>query len=666
MDHFPEQRTHIGNYRLVKELGRGSMGTVYLAHQESLGRDLALKVMAPEFTRDAEFVERFRREGRVAANLRHPNIVRVFDADCRDGLYFIAMEYLGERNLRQVIEQSAPLPLGRSVRIAEQILSALAHAHEKGIVHRDIKPANVLLQDDDEVTLTDFSIAHIEAGSKLTQTGIMIGTPEYMSPEQFEGRGIDARADLYAAGLVLYEMLTGVNPFRGETTPQVMKAHILHRPDDPCSLVPSIPRALGSMLLKALEKDPAERYQTASEMREALFSAAGHNPSAEPLSTFLNSIERGDISMDEAIKATQMVKEAIDRGFKKRVSVLMVDLAGSSRIKVPNQTLMADQAFREYRATINSVLDERNCSDYNWSGDGAICIFQEARDAVVAGLTIQSELDRVAERHSHLPDRLRARIGINTGEVYMDPRRSLGEFASRTVDHAGHLEKDCVPGQVHVSEVTARLTEAMVDYEQLGVNRDGITVYRALRLKGAAAPHRPQQSLAAPPPPLPAPSTPAAVPTAVPPTPRAPAASTPGLAVAPAPAPSTAPMPPPSTQAPTPPQPVVGPGRPAVGLAPAARPEAPLGAQEFRLWWGWWVAFSSFLLMGLGQALRPNEAAKPFLGVGTLGLTIMVVLAPLAALYYLWQRRTDAAKQAGCAFFAFVGLFILAGTLMMR
>ncbi len=475
---FPE---HIGNYRLVRELGRGSMGTVYLAYQESLGRDLALKVLAPEFTRDDEFVERFRREGKIAARLRHPHIVQVFDASDRDGHYYIAMEYLGSRTLKDLMtHHNGKLPLRVAVALGEQLLNALSHAHAQGVIHRDVKPANILITDQDEAALTDFSIAKIKTANKLTQTGMMIGTPEYMSPEQFEGKKVDGRADLYAVGVIMYEMFTGIQPYRGETTPEVMKAHFFKRPPDVSTANPEVSQALSNVVMKALEKDPEHRWGSANEMRQALLEAGGASLAETSLDQFLAAVTSGKISLDDANSAREKVKAAIDQGYRKNLSIMMVDLAGSSKIKLPNQTLHADRAFRDYRATINAVLKAHGCTSFDWSGDGAICIFQTPLPAVSAGLEIQSLVEEVARRHPDLPDRLLARIGVQTGEVYLDPRRSLGEFASRTVDQAGHIEKDCPPGAVHVGESTMDQTKDRIRYEKVGTNRDNVTVYRAI------------------------------------------------------------------------------------------------------------------------------------------------------------------------------------------
>lgn len=266
----------IGHYHILRELGRGAMGTVYLARQESLGRDLAIKVLGPEFTRDKEFVARFKREGLISARLRHPNIVQVFDFSDRDGLYYIAMEYVGPSNLQQYIRQrGGKLGLGEAVRLTAQLLSALECAHERGVTHRDVKPANVLMSPENDAVLTDFSIASMQDAQRLTQTGAMVGTPDYMAPEQFDAKNVDKRSDLYAVGIVLYEMLTGRRPFEGDTVSSVMKAQLMQKPQPPIELEPTIPPSISDLILKAMEKQAELRFESAAEMRKALLEAVG-------------------------------------------------------------------------------------------------------------------------------------------------------------------------------------------------------------------------------------------------------------------------------------------------------------------------------------------------------------------------------------------------------
>jgi serine/threonine protein kinase len=272
-EEFPEA---IGPYRVLRELGRGAMGTVYLARQESLQRDLAIKVLAAEFTRDVEFVARFRREGLISSKLRHPNIVQVFDYSAQDNLYYIAMEYVGAEDLQAYLRgHDGKLPLSESVRLMGQVLSALECAHEAGVTHRDVKPANVLMSPRNDAVLTDFSIANMQEAQRLTQTGAMMGTPDYMAPEQFDAKHVDKRSDLYSVGVVLYEMLTGTKPFPGDTVVQVMKAQLMHTPPAPHTVDPSIPEGLSRAIMRALEKEPGGRFESASEMREAIFAGLG-------------------------------------------------------------------------------------------------------------------------------------------------------------------------------------------------------------------------------------------------------------------------------------------------------------------------------------------------------------------------------------------------------
>ncbi|MBX3171360.1 MAG: serine/threonine protein kinase [Candidatus Eremiobacteraeota bacterium] len=278
-EEFPET---IGPYKVLRELGRGAMGTVYLARQESLSRDLAIKVLAAEFTRDQEFVARFRREGLISSKLRHPHIVQVFDYSAQDNLYYIAMEYVGPEDLQAYLRaNNGRLPLAEAVRLMGQVLSALECAHEAGVTHRDVKPANVLMSPRQDAVLTDFSIANMQEAQRLTQTGAMMGTPDYMAPEQFDAKQVDKRSDLYSVGVVLYEMVTGERPFPGDTVVQVMKAQLMHVPEAPHKLDPNVPEALSLAIMKALEKQPQSRWGSAAEMREAIYAALGTAPPVE-------------------------------------------------------------------------------------------------------------------------------------------------------------------------------------------------------------------------------------------------------------------------------------------------------------------------------------------------------------------------------------------------
>ena len=269
----------LGNYEIVEELGRGGMAAVYRAHQPSLNRDVAIKVLAPQLSFDQQFVERFQREARAAAKLRHPNIVVIHDVARQQEIYYIVMELLEGRTLKQLIEDEGSLSPDRATRIAQQVAGALDYAHEQGFVHRDIKPANIFVGKNDHTTLTDFGIAKAATETQhLTRTGMLIGTPEYMSPEQAEGEMVDYRTDLYALGVVLYQMLAGRAPFQS-TTPHATLHAVIYEPPPPLrQLRPDLTPALESVVMKSISKQPADRYQSGGEMVAALRASLTGRP----------------------------------------------------------------------------------------------------------------------------------------------------------------------------------------------------------------------------------------------------------------------------------------------------------------------------------------------------------------------------------------------------
>ena len=264
----------LGNYQIVDELGRGGMAVVYRAFQPSLNRYVAIKVLPPHLGFDKEFVERFQREALASAKLRHPNIVVIHDVGHQQGIYFIVMELLEGRTLKQLIEQEGALSVERANRIVEQLAAALDYAHQQGIVHRDVKPANIFVGKDDHTTLTDFGIAKAASeAQQLTRTGMLMGTPEYMSPEQAEGEKVDYRTDLYALGVVLYQMLVGQVPFRG-TTPHAILHAVIYDPPAPLRQIrQDVSPAIETVVLKAIDKRPERRYQSGAELTKALAEA---------------------------------------------------------------------------------------------------------------------------------------------------------------------------------------------------------------------------------------------------------------------------------------------------------------------------------------------------------------------------------------------------------
>jgi eukaryotic-like serine/threonine-protein kinase len=268
-----EGRTLDGRYQLGSLLGAGGMASVHLATDRVLQRQVAVKVLSPPDAQDPLFVERFRREARAAARLSHPNIVSVFDSGSDAGLHYLVMEYVPGESLAQLLQRQGPLAPRRAAELAVQVCAALAAAHAQGLVHRDVKPGNVLIGADGRVKVADFGIVKASALMTLTGTGTVLGTAAYLSPEQARGGPVDARADLYGLGCVLYELLTGSPPFGlGADSAQVAIAarHVSEPPKPPSLRNPQVGPALDAVVLTALAKQPDQRYQSTIEMQDAL------------------------------------------------------------------------------------------------------------------------------------------------------------------------------------------------------------------------------------------------------------------------------------------------------------------------------------------------------------------------------------------------------------
>jgi len=277
-------RRLIDQYVLVEKIGEGGMGAVYLADQPTMGRRAVVKLLHPALSRDAQVAARFNLEARAAAALNHPHIVTVYNYGALDdGVLYLAMEHLDGRDLERAIIESQRLSAARAVHIARQICDALGEAHARGVVHRDLKPSNVMLvtrgRDDEFVKVLDFGIAKVR-GVALTHSGMVFGTPEYMSPEQLRGRELDGRSDLYALGVVLFEMLSGRLPFAVTTPEQLMTAHLEALPPSLSEVAPEaeVPRELEALVARLLAKDPAARPASAEELSELLAAALGDAP----------------------------------------------------------------------------------------------------------------------------------------------------------------------------------------------------------------------------------------------------------------------------------------------------------------------------------------------------------------------------------------------------
>ena len=291
-------------YRLERKLGSGGMADVWLAEDQELGRRVAVKILHERYSNDEQFVERFRREATHAAGLSHPNIVSIFDRGVADGSYYIVMEYIEGRTLKELVVTRGPCPVPVAISYTRQILAALRYAHRNGIIHRDIKPHNVLVDREGRVKVADFGIARAGA-SEMTEAGSIVGTAQYLSPEQARGAPVDESSDLYSTGIVLYELLTGTVPFTGETPVEIAMKHLSQTPEPPSTRRAEIPHDLDLVVLRALAKEPSDRYRSAGDLDRDLELVARGEAVGSETETAATMVLSGAGAMD-ATAATRV------------------------------------------------------------------------------------------------------------------------------------------------------------------------------------------------------------------------------------------------------------------------------------------------------------------------------------------------------------------------
>jgi serine/threonine protein kinase len=263
-----------GRYRILDELGRGGMGRVYKALDREISEAIALKVLVPALSADENMIERFRNELKLARRISHKNVCRIFDLGNCEGTYFITMEFVPGDNLKRIIQMMGPLAPSRALALAGQVCDGLAEAHRLGVVHRDLKSSNIMIDREGSARIMDFGIARAAETKGLTDSGTFVGTPEYMAPEQVEGKAVDQRADIYSLGIILFEMSTGKVPFEGRTPLSVAMQHKSARPPDPRDLNSQTPAGLSGIISKCLEKEPSARYQKIEDLAAELHGIA--------------------------------------------------------------------------------------------------------------------------------------------------------------------------------------------------------------------------------------------------------------------------------------------------------------------------------------------------------------------------------------------------------
>jgi serine/threonine protein kinase len=262
-----------GRYQILKELGRGGMGIVYQAHDKQLKDQVAIKILSPLLSNDPEALERLKREVSAARRITHPNVIRIHDIAETAGLHYVSMEYFQGPSLKEFIKTSGPISIGMASNIAYQICDGLEEAHRQGVIHRDLKSQNIIIGASNHIKIIDFGLAQSSHLQGMTATGLIMGTPEYMSPEQVSGKRVDERADIYSLGIILYELFTGRVPFSGDSAIAVGFKQLKEDPPKPTEINPQLSSTIEAVILKALEKDPLRRYSSVSSLKADLEEA---------------------------------------------------------------------------------------------------------------------------------------------------------------------------------------------------------------------------------------------------------------------------------------------------------------------------------------------------------------------------------------------------------
>ena len=343
-------------YEVIKELGRGMMGIVYLAHDPKIGRNLALKVLRKERMENQSFVNRFLKEARAIGKLSHPNIVSIYDVVQENDTIFLAMEYLRGKSLDLVIKEMK-LSIEQIIKIGTQIADALDCAHQQGIVHRDIKPSNIILDTDGNVKITDFGIAHMDdpAATQHTQDDKVFGTPSYMSPEQILGKTVTGASDLYSLGVVLYEMGTNVRPFAGSNLHATLMSITHDKPLQPSEVNPALPLPFSDLIMKSIEKDPGRRFRDGKEIKKAFDYCLRYNMPSESTVKDYDPDNQYTMQLSPESNGTPIKKIAVYS------SIMLVCLLGIFYYLLIAKTKKTD-AIYEKQQTVSMVQPEKKRS----------------------------------------------------------------------------------------------------------------------------------------------------------------------------------------------------------------------------------------------------------------------------------------------------------------
>ena len=335
-------------YEIVKSIGEGGMANVYLANDKILDRKVAIKVLRGDLSSDDKFIRRFQREALSVSNLSHPNIVEVYDVGEEDGEYYIVMEYIEGKTLKQLLKKRESLTLTEVIDIMTQLTDGISHAHESYIIHRDIKPQNIMIQDDGRIKITDFGIAMALNATQLTQTNSVMGSVHYLPPEQASGKGATVKSDIYSMGILMYELLTGTVPFKGDNAVEIALKHMKDKIPSIRKQDPSIPQSVENILLKATAKNPRNRYDTAKEMHEDLLNCLKEEHANDKKIVF--EYPENDIDDNTPITPTTKTKKKVEKPKEEEIDEdteeLVTEIKNDSNEKEDDNN--SDDALEEY------------------------------------------------------------------------------------------------------------------------------------------------------------------------------------------------------------------------------------------------------------------------------------------------------------------------------
>ena len=326
-------------YEIIRAIGEGGMANVYLGYDTILDRNVAIKVLRGDLSNDEKFVRRFQREALSASSLAHPNIVEMYDVGEDDGIYYIVMEYVEGKTLKQLLKKRGTLTLSEAIDIMSQLTDGMAHAHDSYIIHRDLKPQNIMIKDDGQIKITDFGIAMALNSTQLTQTNSVMGSVHYLPPEQASGKGCTIKSDIYSMGIIFYELLSGTLPFKGENAVEIALKHMREPLPDLREDNPSIPQSITNIILKSTAKNPKNRYDSARSMHEDLLTALDDERMNEPVYKYkypenenegrkIKNIEENENSkeakLEELDSTNQIASKIDDNSFKKNKKIIII------------------------------------------------------------------------------------------------------------------------------------------------------------------------------------------------------------------------------------------------------------------------------------------------------------------------------------------------------